>query len=839
MPASNGGIFMEKRRTNRKWMAMTLAAVVLAAGILVIFSRTGEDGGPAEATLADLLASRSERRETAPTAAVSGTSPYYSMMATPVCEYYDEERERFAEPMLIYVDQPLIASNPANDLLDHYDEDLLITVGGPMGLSHSPAKEYEGSRKSVSLALTEDFWARSDGAVLIDEDPENYGQAMYCTLLASYLNIPVIVTSDIDPSVESTLHDLGVKYTITAGDIEGYGKVMRFDSAEDAQNMTISFITDPLGFNRKPDYLTMANPMDGFETSSDIVDQQAYSGEVFHIYTPVPGAYAGLEEASEGVDFDYTVPDTVKNGIMYFELTFKPHEQDEIDGERIYCFIFYERENGWEEIYYIGTCAGVKDGGYETVNFEVPVLGATGNFRFHLEGRNTYEVGSGNLVTKKAVPFEMTMTLRSLSSPVYASMPMLSAIAPYQCAYHQGVLMAREEYAMHYSRIGNTSGAFEPSVHEESMEYVNRKAWEIKDDELDLISRMLGKEGLLLEDKERLVELADELYDDPVYVSIVADTNMIPHFYHGNGGHPTEGLGQPGDIIYSDVDMDRQNPTRDLGPGVVSQDVQDYELPIGRFAGYDAMDVSVLVARNLFYGEIIDNFVGHGMDPDTSWKDNGYVFLGSKMPVETMYGTYVRILSDYMTEAGFDVIGTTEERSDFKFAHQFQEGSNYIMGGVHGNFYWYVPQCHINTISGGSAYDVTNVLDMSMGPSTMFLVSCITGRIDGLAPENCLSMAYVHVGVASYVGATRSTLGWLDPGLEFDMRPFEPEGAVLMSEMYTENLLDDMDAGLALRDAKNSYLPTDLEGGSIKDEAFIMVQHYVLYGDPAFNPYEP
>ena len=833
---------MKVKMSPKRWGAVAVVSLLIFGGLYLVLMRDSDSLVTGKAGLSDLLDSRSERIEGAPTAAVTSDCAFYSMITTPVCEYYDGDRELQVSPMLVYYDQVGIPSNPANDFLDHYAYEKLIQVGDVVGLGHDPSKTYRGGQKVVSLAMATDHWSASDGAVLVDLSEEAYGDSMYGALLATYVNIPVIVTDSLDSRVVSVLEDLGVKYTIVCGDIDGYGKVMKFDTEEEAQEMTLDFIRHEDGFNTEPRYLTMANPMDAHELQYETVDQLHLTDEVFHIYTPGGGAYAGLEEIGEGVDYDYVVPDTVRNGILRFDLTFKPHEQDEIDGERIYCFIFYEDpDNGWEQKYYMGTCAGVKDGAYESVHFDVPVLGATGNYKFHVEGRNTYEIGSGNLLQKTPVPFVLEVQLDALASPIYPNMEMLSAVAPYQCGFHKGVLMSKEEYALQYPQLENETGALEPAVFESAHEYVNEQAWMVKDDQLMLLAKMAGIEDVetVLTDTDVLVEMADKFYSDPVYVSVVADTNMVPHYYHTSGSHPSEGCGQAGDIIYADIDMDRENPRMDFGGGRISSEVQDMELPIGRFAGYDVMDVSALIARSFFYNEIIDNYVGHGQDADKVWKDNGYVFLGSKMPVETMYGTYIRQVSDLMNDGNLDVIGTTEERSDYKLAHQFQEGSNYIFGGVHGNFYWYVPQCHIDAISGGSAYDVTNVLDMSMGPSTMFLVSCITGRIDGLTPENCLSMAYMHIGTTSYVGATRSTLGWIDPGLEFDMRPFEPEGAVLLSELYLQNLLEDQDTGMALRDAKNLYLYTDLASGAIGEESYIMVQHYVLYGDPAFNPYEP
>jgi hypothetical protein len=128
---------------------------------------------------------------------------------------------------------------------------------------------------------------------------------------------------------------------------------------------------------------------------------------------------------------------------------------------------------------------------------------------------------------------------------------------------------------------------------------------------------------------------------------------------------------------------------------------------------------------------------------------------------------------------------------------------------------------------------------MDFGPSVFFLVSCVTGRVDGIRPDNSLALAYQHGGTNVYIGATRSTVGWLTQGSDNDMR-LDAEGAVLLAEYYTEDIVADKDVGIALRDAKNAFLIEDSTGGNIDAEwAFIVYAHYILHGDPAFNPYEP
>jgi hypothetical protein len=51
--------------------------------------------------------------------------------------------------------------------------------------------------------------------------------------------------------------------------------------------------------------------------------------------------------------------------------------------------------------------------------------------------------------------------------------------------------------------------------------------------------------------------------------------------------------------------------------------------------------------------------------------------------------------------------------------------------------------------------------------------------------------------------------------------------------------MSNKDVGISLRDAKNLYLPDDSDSGSEAGLAGIMFGHYIIHGDPAFNPYEP
>jgi hypothetical protein len=263
---------------------------------------------------------------------------------------------------------------------------------------------------------------------------------------------------------------------------------------------------------------------------------------------------------------------------------------------------------------------------------------------------------------------------------------------------------------------------------------------------------------------------------------------------------------------------------------------------VGRIDGFDVQDTSALLSRTFFYYDIIDSFIGYSQgNIHSEWKNNGYVFLGSEIPVETMYPSLVTQVAGEFQDGGFNPKVTTELLSHRANSQKFQEGSNYIIGGVHGFYDWYVPAAR-SKYAGGSAYDVAHVRDMNFGPSTIYMISCVVGRIDGLDPENSLAMAYMHGGVNAYIGATRSTYGWVDVD-NVDVR-LDSEGAVLMGEFFSQYVLaEDMTVGMALRDAKNDYIVEDGEGGFINDldkqYAYMIYGHYILHGDPAFNPYEP
>ena len=196
------------------------------------------------------------------------------------------------------------------------------------------------------------------------------------------------------------------------------------------------------------------------------------------------------------------------------------------------------------------------------------------------------------------------------------------------------------------------------------------------------------------------------------------------------------------------------------------------------------------------------------------------------------------------------------------------------------------------------AYIPREVETMNLGPSFMWLESCVCGKIDGLYPQTTISQALLHAGLNALIAAsTESNIagGYLEPKNRMYDTPFSVQRAYQNTtyfaqqevdpephfgyKIYTDLCIDlaenDTSIGLALRNARNAYLPADADWmlwwspplaysgdfwqdyqlaqkwGEIGQEMtaegktrmlknkYISFQEYVLFGDPAFNPYVP
>ena len=831
----------------RRQVAAVGVVLILIVAIFAVLSGTGGEEEET-ASLDDLLASQSTRTMVAEGGSIVAydEDPFYAVISTPVAVHYEETGDAVATPLLVSGDDPELS---VNRFLLAYNRPTVITVGPVDGLSVPTSMNVLAEDvKHTSVEVAETFWSRSDGAMIVEGDQEGYDLAVAGAALASYLDIPVIVTDEICSGVAGTLEGLGVDYTVCLGNAPGYGRVYRLQTLTEVQDTMASFIKDPMGLGGEVGYLTIANPHD--VVPMEVVDTTTFHFEdLIYDHSARDNVLAGTTPVPSEADYDFEVPGDYEFCNVHFTLKFRQNRWADEIGSRIYVYAF----DGDEELdgspameTFFGTPAGRIEGEYRIVDFDLPLNNDTGPHLLSLMAREVWSgspPGPAGLIRAEPEWFYLDVVVQRLETPVYPLIEGVSAMAPYLTAFRQGITMASPSYALMNPSYQGCVACDEPTINEKGLWAANVKAMEVHNETVETLARLVGVETEgLMEDHDMLNELADHYYYNPVSVGIIADTNMVPHYYFP-GGMAQEGYGEPGDIIYGDINMDPLDPPNDVGEGRVHSDYPDLELPVGRIDGYGVGDVSALLSRTFFYHEIIDAFNGYQQgDVHTEWKNNGYVFLGSEIPVESMYPSLITQINSEFSDGGLNPKSTTELLSHRENSQKFQEGSNYIIGGVHGFYYWYVPAARTK-YSGGSAYDVAHVRDMDFGPSTMYMISCVVGRMDGLHPENSLALTYMHGGMNAYIGATRSTYGWLDAGSDGDVR-LDSEGAVLMGEYFSEYVLaEDQSVGLALRNAKNDYIVEDGLGGYINDlddhYAYMIYGHYILHGDPAFNPYEP
>lgn len=110
-----------------------------------------------------------------------------------------------------------------------------------------------------------------------------------------------------------------------------------------------------------------------------------------------------------------------------------------------------------------------------------------------------------------------------------------------------------------------------------------------------------------------------------------------------------------------------------------------------------------------------------------------------------------------------------------------------------------------------------------------FLASCQTGKVDNVSVEKGVVYTFIHNGIASYIAPTRTAFtGWI--------LPFEDWNANLLGRLFFEELVKNLTVGEALVNAKHRYYELCKEK-NLNDS--LTLYEFVLYGDPAFNPYEP
>ena len=851
---------------------------------------------------------KSERKEDALPIVVSKENPFYAIIATPVSLYYEKE-ELHVMPLLVEN-----FSNPSKAI-----ERFRNTI------SFSYTELRDGCPENISKKMSK-IWKKSDAAILIEDSFKGYKLGIVIAPLASYLDIPIFVTKNTD-NIRNILKKLGVKYSFVCGDIEGHGMTWRFKNVDEINEFMVKFIKSRFG---NVDYITITNPLDikrvkVLNTTEYDFDNVTSSVDILPAQT-LHALTSGLFSIHE---FKVPYPKYVR---LKIDLINKNSENvDELGDDMI--LLVYGPDN--ETYVYTSTAAGIPktENGEITqdrVHYETIIYGKPGKYTAQVMGR---------WVERTSGEYELKIKVEEIDDTWQPLMKNLSSIAPYLAAYHHGIVFADESFAFAGNETIGVKGVVYPSTNEDLVRPCDEHIFRIHDKLNNLLAEIANLSS-------NDVKSMQEYYkNNPIYIAIMADPTMVPMFYYHNPDSDNIiGVQLPSDFMYGDVDPDKndwENDTYTYYPKM--------ENAVGRVTGYDAEDCSALIARTIFYNEIIEKL--------GDWKNNATVQTGSglefqwipilstlaglvtgseeptKWPSGESYFTNLHISND-ISKGGFNVhstILTASQREGFEnlakytsrfnipFPHfielisgkrvvkggEYQRNSNLIFAFDHGIYYLYEagdilldargfppvtwlarffePLGIMSGLSSKGAYAVRYVVNDEYGPSVIFIESCIVGRTDGLIPQNCLSQAYIHAGVNAVVASTRVTAdpGYLEPGLIFKgfgakgfvnawlklmLKGEYPElhfGAVIANDFINDLINNDSTVGMALRDAKNKYLPKDANSTflwtpplNIADlpytktkgkfsydnylaKKYVCLHEFNLYGDPAFNPYQP
>ncbi|KAA0004434.1 MAG: hypothetical protein FE044_00090 [Thermoplasmata archaeon] len=765
-----------------------------------------------------------ERSEATPVV-VSKENPFYALIATPVALYYDNG---------LHI-QPLLVENITNPSLpikrfeDYYDLSNAIIIAN---------KDIE----EASIELAEKIWNKSSKAMVIENSYNGYKLGVAIASLASYENMPIFVTNDTG-EIDKILKKLGVEELYIVGNVKSKEyKRMIFENEKEIRNFMINYVKNKFG---SAGYIVITNPKD--VKRAKVLDSIEYK---FKGYVNSGSTLHGLHILLTGMNYSvpcyFEVPPSYKHARIKIDLINLDSQNVEKWGDRL--FLHLTTPDNITFVY-TSTAAGipdVKNGSIvkDKLHFETCVYNLAGIYRADV---------MGTWIMQNKGRYALNITVEKIDDTSYSLMHDLSSLASYLAAYHHGIVFASPHFAFAGNESVGIGGIAYPVKNEHLVEQCNEHVMAIHDELNGILSQISGKEGY---------QLWQYYSKNPIYIAILGDATMVPMFYYYNPDSDyLSGQGAASDFIYGDIDPspnDMENDSYTYYPTM--------ENAVGRLTGYDSEDCSALIARTIFYNEIISQL--------GDWKRNATVQTGTgiefqKIPIITPLSNVLksfmgfgpvrdeptkfftgeskfinmRISHDFATH-GFNVKsayrleaqreGVIMQRNGGKY----QLESNYIFAFDHGTYYLYEAGDMLDFdqlgmglktgLSGKGSFDVRHVVNMEYKPSVAFIESCLVGKIEGLLPQNCVSQAYIHAGVNAFVASTRYTAdpGYLEPGLIMPGFGFygyfnatknlilhgnypDLHFGALLAEQFILNLFENESTGMALRNAKNVYLYLD------------------------------
>jgi hypothetical protein len=692
-----------------------------------------------------------------------------------------------SDPLAVVLLSSASMHNGKNHPVLYPGSEVLGLYTNKIGTDSSASSKLSTDSSNMSIELAKMCWEKSDGAFLVSD----YKSALVAAPFASMVSAPVFYAdgSSIN-AVSEAMKSLGVKEVIVIGNAPA-PKEIAFE-VRSASDVNVKYIKTASALGKPIDYIIAANP-------NDVVIQDAVESKPF----AVTGTMSGIMKAPPvvgGDPIEYQTGNTplefeVPAGYARITVDFKQDSQN-MQGDDYVANIDV----------YLYNPAG------EVIKIFHDFSGATRKETFVIKDMPGKWTAQPMVIIAVNTNYELKATVDSINGSWHPSIANLSASAAALAVYRHAIILADEKFGMDepFASRPQESLTCGGRMLNSSVEDANMHVGVIRDAVNETVALMVAN---------GMGPKAAGGPADVTYLALVGGPREIPFMYYWFYYEAVNGAladFTPYDAIYADV---------------VDSDEFTYELAVGRFVSRNLGDSLDIVGREMNYAKLIEQAYGP-LAQAMAWKDTATVYAGDLL----LEGNWAVILMNaqlkMQNDGGFGMVyGNYGPTANEPLVKPQIESSNFVWFHVHG-----APQAiapvGAGDVNGPAEQSAREVEKYNLGPGVVMASSCLTAKIDDMPADDCFSLAWLHAGFLSYFGATRPSLGAVTPCVG----PLDMGGSNGICYMVLNNLIDsNAPMGVAVRDAKNAYV--EQYGCAGTDE--YTLREFVLYGDPAFNPYEP
>ncbi|MGA1866526.1 MAG: C25 family cysteine peptidase [Thermoplasmatota archaeon] len=765
-------------------MTAAVVLVVIAAGVMIFREISSEGNSGLEIEIEEILHLTSERKEVKyDHVSIQGENRMWGIASVPAaCWYEIDDGVQHVIPLLVDGDPGVRR---------------FIEYTGKEQPQELKGKDGE-SMFDPTTSLAVELFEKSSGLMVMGTTDDDYELGLTAAPLASYLDIPIVIIdgSNDGMDISRVAGEIDAEYLLLVGrsasDLgseTGMDRIV-LEDMDRVHSAVFKVIDDRFG---RLDYGVMTNPGDTIgpevidilcDTTEQEVDSLLIDTATVDMDIIGSSTYFHAIEVPEGIV-------DLKVYVNFTEISGSPLDPlKENFGVEPLSFGTLRDQEG-RLVAYSPSFAVEPEKNY----LETLVIDDPGTYElelkvyFGLKGLSTM-MGTSLGASRITGTYTLESKAAVQSTPHLPMFEGLSFMAPYLAAARGGFVLADRDleltsvdYADKASGFG-TGPWYENELLDAGREKVEQNVVKLRH-----VIDIADKEGL-----------AEGYLEGRGWLALLGGGNMLPMYYEEKDPSweedPVWGTGWATDLPYS----------------------LNLSLSVGRPLGRSLSDVSGLIARTIFYEEYTEGFIQDLMEEygsSGSWKDH-FHFLAGEGGGRTGWLFHQREFSSIARDHGFD---TEVYMQDYENDRQTMilkgayERANYFEMVLHGDWSWFSPELNgIDRYSTG--VKVTDLIghpdDWELGPSIFNSGVCLLGRFGGLRPEQSITQAFFHSGINAFFCATRST------GSEAKAGPIEEA-----------LLFEDLSVGEAIRKDKrdNPEVPT----------YFVRT----LFGDPAFNPYEP